>query len=169
MSVSDATNCIRVYAVIDGGTFFSLYSEDEWNAVLAWFLTESSLALIEQIAVCSHNHIALSKRNQGTGVAARYTFITFEIDADQRTQFVNYVNNRAAQLSITGNLSQKAIGILQSEIRDAAVKAGYSAPQAVKLKVTLVNTPGVFDRAAAIAAAQAYLAANDALWHAAGV
>jgi hypothetical protein len=63
-------------------------------------------------------------------------------------------------------VQQKFTGVLTGELRDAALGLGYTSTAANKLSVTLINGNGTFPRDLAIAAAQAYLAANAAIWYA---
>jgi hypothetical protein len=163
----DPMQVLRCYFVVDVSTLAVKPTEIQWQTLTQRELTKPLAQAILGYARASQNQIAVTKRAQGTG-AMKYTLGCFEIDVDDKAAALAVLNAQAAARSVTGSVIQKFTGVLQAELREAAVDLGYSTAQANKINVTVLNDPGIFDRMSAIAKAQAYLAANDAIWHAAG-
>lgn len=159
-------NEVRVYFVVNAGTLTP--NESQWTSFFQQARTKPLATAIMDAAQASQNRISASKRSQGAGAVLKNTLCAFEIASEFVAGCITVLNAQAAIRGIGGSLSNKFVLVLQGEMRDSVVDLGFTVPQSQQLTVILVNTAGVFDRASAIAAAQAYLAANDAVWHAAG-
>lgn len=156
----------RVYFVVNAGTLTP--TENQWTNFFQQARTKPLATAIMDAAQASQNRISASKRSQGSGAVLKNTLVAFEIASEFVSGCITVLNAQATLRSVAGTMSQKLIGVLQGEMRDSVVDLGFTVPQSQQLTVILVNTPGVFDRSAAIAAAQSYLAANDLIWHSAG-
>lgn len=162
----DPTQVLRLYFVIDVSTLAAVPTEAQWQSLIQQAKTKPLAAAILGFARASQNFITAHKRALGTGLM-KYTLGVFEIEASQKAAALTLLNTEAAKDSVIGSATAKFAGTLQHELRQAAVDLGYTTTQANKLVVTVINAPGLFDRDSAMAAAQQYLADNDAVWHAA--
>jgi hypothetical protein len=161
----DPLSVLRLYFVIDVSTLAATPTEAQWHALITQTKTKMLSAGIIALARSTKNYINASFRAQGTGLM-KYTLGGFEINADDKDEALALLNSAATTYSVTGNATEKFAGCVQTELRAAALDLGYSAAQANKINVAVVNEPGAFDRASAIEAVQAYLAANAAVWYA---
>lgn len=164
----DPTQVLRVYFVVDVSAMAAVPTEDQWRSLVQVARGRPLCTAIIGFVRASQNDISLHKRAQGTGLM-KLTMGVFEIDQDDKAAALTILNTIAASYSVTGTALVKFAGCLQKELRDAAVSLGYTTTQANKLTVTVLNPAGVFDRDGATQAVQAYLATNDAIWHAAQV
>jgi hypothetical protein len=160
----DPMQVLRVYFVVDVSAMPATPAEAPWRALMQQARSKPLAAAIVGYARASQNFISGSKRALGTGLM-KYTLGCFEIDTDNRAAALSALNTQAAARGVSGTATQKFAGVLQAELREAAVDLGYTTTQANKIAVTVVNDPGAFDRMSAINRAQTYLAANDATWH----
>lgn len=164
----DPTQVLRVYFVVDVSAMAVIPNEGQWQALVQAARGRSLCTAIIGFVRASQNDISLHKRAQGTGLM-KLTLGMFEIDIEHKQTALTVLNTIAASYNVTGTALAKFAGCLQKELRDAAVSLGYTTTQANKLTVTMLNPAGVFDRDGATQAVQAYLATNDAIWHAAQV
>lgn len=155
---------IRVYFVVNSGALTP--TETQWRNFFLQAKTKPLATAILAAAKSSQNFIAASKRSQGTGNVLKNTLCAFEVDSEDAAAVIAVLNAQAALRGISGTVTQKFVGVLQAEMREAVVDLGFTVNQANNLTVTLVNTVGQFARDAAMAASQQYLATNTAVWHA---
>ncbi len=160
----DPTQVLRVYFVVDCATLAVTPTEKQWDDLTTAAKKKLLAAGILSYAKASQNFISVSKRAQGTGLM-KYTLGCFEVDADDKARALDLLATAATAYSVTGTARNKFALCLQAELRQAALDLGYAAAQANKINVTVINT--AFDRMTAISQAQAYIAANDAIWHSA--
>lgn len=157
---------VRVYFVVNSGTLTP--SEAQWRNFFQQAKTKPLATAILAAAKASQNFIAASKRSQGTGNVLKNTLCAFEVASEDAATVIAVLDAQAATRGVTGTRTQKFVGVLQSEMREAVLDLGFTVNQANNLTVMLVNTVGQFTREAAIAAVQAYLITADAIWHTPG-
>jgi hypothetical protein len=155
---------LRLYCVIDVSAMAATPTEEQWQALIARTKRKPLASAIISFAKASQNYLSASFRS----LDAKRTLAWFEIDAADKSAALTTLNTQATADSVSGSVTAKFVGVLQYELRAAAVDLGYTQTQANKLVVTVVNDPGVFDRASAIEKVIAYLAANAAVWGSAG-
>lgn len=155
---------IRCYFAVNSGTLTP--SEPQWVSFFQQARTKPLATAIINAARASQNFISASKRSQGAGNVLKNTLCAFEIASENVQACLNVLNVQAAIRGVTGTTTQKFVGVLQAEMREAVVDLGFTVLQSQQLTVTLVNTVGQFARDNAIAAVQSYLAANAAAWYA---
>jgi hypothetical protein len=154
---------VRIYFVIHAATA-SAPTENQWRTVLADAVQQpGTLArAIQQQATKAQNYLSGNKRSQNPAQLRRYTLVGFEIDSDLVDDALSLLNAIAATRGIAGTARQKFEAVLQAELRESAVRQGFSGAQAALIDVAIV---GYGDRDAAIAAGQAYMAANASIWY----
>lgn len=155
---------LRIYFVVNSGTLTP--TELQWTQFFQQAKTKPLASAILAAAKASQNFIAASKRSLGTGNVLKNTLCAFEVDSEDAAAVIAVLDAQAALRGISGTRTQKFVGCLQAEMREAVVDLGFTVNQANNLTVTLVNTVGQFTRDAAISAVQSYLATNSAVWHA---
>lgn len=155
---------VRVYFVVNSGALTP--TETQWRAFFQQAKTKPLATAILAAAKSSQNFIAASKRSQGTGNVLKNTLCAFEVASEEAAAVIAVLDAQAAVRGVTGTRTQKFVGVLQAEMREAVVDLGFTVNQATNLTVTLVNTVGQFTRDAAITAVQQYLLTNTAVWHA---
>lgn len=143
-------------------------SESAWLSLVQQEITKPLASAIITAARASQNFISASKRSYGTGYIRKWTLGGFEVDGEQVAAITALLNAQAIVRGVSGVLKQKFEGVLQAELREAAVDLGYTVPQSQTMTVTMVNGNGSFERYAAIAMVQAELVANAAIWYAGG-
>lgn len=151
---------IKVFIVVNAGTLTP--TEQQWQNFFAQAATKPLASAIIQAARASQNFISASKRSQGAAALLKNTLVVFEVDDSQVSAIVAVVNAQATARSITGTVQQKFVGVLLAELREAARDLGVSVANSNQITMTVV---GYGDRATAIAAVQAYLAANAGIWY----
>ena len=167
-----ASDEVRVYAVIFANftAGSAAVSEANWrlltNAARLQPLSAAILAAAQGRG--AEKFIAANKRSQNAAHLRLYTLVGFELDRTDVDALLVILDAQAAVHGVPGNNRAKFAGVFQAELRAAALSLGYTQANANKLSVVLINgdVPNTFSRDVAIAQAQAYLAANTAIWHA---
>ena len=152
---------IKCYIVVNAGTLTP--TENQWVSFFQRAATKALASAILQAARASQNFISATKRSQNASALLKNTLVVFEIDAQFVDDIVTVVNAQASIRSITGTVQQKFVGVLQAELRESGRDLGLSVANSNQISMTVV---GYGLRATAIAAVQAYLAANAAIWYA---
>ncbi len=164
-----ATDHLRVYSVVFANFAAGSVTEDQWLALAdAAKVQPLSAAILDAArgrgAQC---YITARKRSQNAAALLLYTLVGFEVDREDVDALLVVLNTQAALFGIPGAARVKFAGVFQAELRAAAADLGYPVTAQNKLSVTLVNgdIENTFQRDVAIAQAQAYLAANTAIWY----
>lgn len=144
-------------------------TEDEWQAIVDDAITGSTLHSAIQnpgskYTVLSHNHIHAHKRSQNSAHRLKYTMLAFELDDAYGNSVIALMEAEAVAREITGiSEGDRFRQVMQAEIREAALRQGFTPTQANELQFQIVA--GYGDRETAIRQAQAYIAANSDKWH----
>lgn len=158
---------IRVYIVLHAQTAVTP-TNTQWNSVFQNARTKPFLAGIIAAAQAAQNFITVEKRSWGAGNENKFRLVGFEIAANHADDLVALLNQKADDYAITGTLKQKFEGVVQRELQDGALDAGFSAANAAKLVVVAsTNNATNETREVAIDAVKAYLQANSSTWYAA--
>lgn len=153
---------IRVYAVIFADFAAGSVSEAQWQALMNAAKAQPFSSAVIQAVRAAQNQITANKRSQNPAHLRLYTVVGFEIDNADVDSLLVVLNAQAAIHGVAGTSVQKFQGVLQAELRAAALSLGYSGANANKLSVIQAIAT---DRATAIAQAQTYLANNAARWY----
>lgn len=140
-------------------------NEAQWTLLIGAAKQQPFCAGIIAMARACQNFLSASKRSLGAGYELKNTLAVFEVEETNKTAALGLLDTQAAAYGVAGNTADKLTGVLQHELRAAAVALGYGG-QATQLTVTLVNGVGYWDRDGAINTVQQYLIDNDAVWHA---
>lgn len=153
---------IRVYAVIFADFAAGAVTEQQWQTLMqATRLQPLSSAVIQAVRA-AQNNITASKRSQNAAHLRLYTVVGFEINSADVEALLVVLNAQAVIHGVTGTNVQKFQGVLQAELRLAALGLGYTPTQANKLSVIQAIAT---DRQTAITQAQTYLANNAEVWY----
>lgn len=163
--IDDPNQVLKIYGVIDVSAMADTPTEQQWIDLIKQVRTKPLISAILSYLISSQNDFSAHKRARGTSLMKLCMF-TFEVDQVDKTTLLSQLNTIASNEGVSGNATQKLQGCLQVELRSTAVDLGYTGTQANKLTVTILNTPGVFNRNNAITVVQQYLADNDLIWHA---
>lgn len=164
LNTDDPTQVFRSYSIINAGTLNP--TEAQWQSLIAAAKLQPFCAGIIAMARATQNFLSANIRSLGTGNVLKNTLAVFEVAAANKDTALALLDARALADGRQGNIPTELAGVLQFEIRAAAVALGYTQTAANKLTVSLINTTGQFDRDTANATAKAYLAANSAIWFA---
>ncbi len=151
---------IKCYIVVNSGTLTP--TENQWQQFFAQAATKVLASAIIQAARASQNYISATKRSQNASALLKNTLVVFEIDRDLVDDILAVVNAQATARGVSGTARQKFVGVLQVELREAGRDQGLTTPQSNQISMSVV---GYGLRADAIAAVQAYLAANTGIWY----
>jgi hypothetical protein len=153
----------RIYFVIRAQTT-SAPTVNQWRNVLqdAAARTGTLAKAIMDYSDQPHRRISFGKFSQSTAQLRRYMLCGMEIDDGDQTAAATKINAEASTRAITGTLRAKFEGVLQAEIREAAVRQGFSGAQANTIGVTVITFG---ERATAKTEVQQYLASNAAIWY----
>lgn len=136
----------------------------QWRQLISATKGATFASAVIAAARAAQNFISADKFNQA-GTPNQICLGGFEIEDNQQTALLAVLNTEATVLGGTGGAKAQFEAVLEDELRSAALGLGYSQAQADTLIVTVLNSgANQFDRGNAIAAAQAYLAANSADW-----
>lgn len=152
---------VKVYIVVNSGSLTP--TEPQWISFFQQARTKALASAIVTAARASQNFISATKRSQNASALLKNTLLVFEVDDQFIDDIVVVVNAQATIRSVTGTVQQKFVGVLLSELREAGRDMGLTTPQSSQITMSVV---GYGDRATAIAAVQAYLAANAGIWYA---
>jgi hypothetical protein len=157
-----AEDNIRVYAVIFADFPSGSVSEAQWQDLTQAAKTQPLSSAVIAAVRAAQNNITASKRSQNAAHLRLYTVVGFEIDRDDVDDLLIVLNAQAVIHNVTGSNVQKFQGVLQAELRAAALGLGYTQVQAGKLSVIQAIAT---DRQTAIQQAQTYLANNAEIWY----
>lgn len=124
----------QVYLVINAATA-ATPADADWNAVFAAAKQYPLSQAIIQAARAAQNHIQHHKRSRGVGHEMKNTIVDFTVAAEAVAGVKDVVNEQAALRGVTGGIAQKAIDVLELELQDGAIDAGYPMAQAQKLTI----------------------------------
>jgi len=132
---------VRCYFVIDAS---APRSTGQW-----WNLIQAAKAkpLLKAVQQASNAHMPCNKVNVCPSVSLRYVLIEFEIDRRDRPNLIALLEAQCILRGILGGMFAKFEGLLQAELREAAVDLGYTVGQAEALSVNVI---GLGDRKTAI-------------------
>jgi hypothetical protein len=139
-------------------------SEAQWLALVSAAKAKptASAVLAAANGLGAEKYITAQKRSAGAGFVRRYTLAGFEVDDACIDSITTVVNAQAAVYGIVEpTLPARFVAVMEAELQEAATDLGYGA-QAANLTIPWY---AFGDRGVAIDAAQAYLAAQAAIWY----
>jgi hypothetical protein len=157
-----ADDNIRVYAVIFADFPSGSVSEEQWQTLMQSAKEQPLSSAVIAAVRAAQNNITANKRSQNAAHLRLYTVVGFEIDIADVDDLLVVLNAQAVIRNVTGTAVQKFQGVLQAELRAAALSLGYSGANANKLSVIQAIAT---DRETAIQQAQTYLANNAEIWY----
>lgn len=153
---------IRVYLLIDAS---ATRAQGQWDALIQAAKNKPMILAVRNAAndnanPCNQVNVNLFSTNP----VRRYVIGDFEIADPNIAALEAVCDSEVTAFNITGvtGYVQKFPAVIQAELRAAATDLGFGA-LAPLLSVTLIGFH-LTDRLQAIAQAQAYLAANSAVW-----
>ena len=153
---------IRVYGVIFADFPAGAIDESDWETLISAAKQQTLSSAIISAVRSAHNDISAHKRSLNANFLRNYTIFGFEIDGDDVDDLLVILNAQALIHSVTGSNVAKFAGVLQAELRLAALSEGYTVNQTLNLHVQNVIAT---NRQSAIQQAQTYLANNTNIWY----
>lgn len=124
---------------------------------------------ILQASTNLNTQASFHKFSQGVGQVNRYCLVRLDFDNQHKDTLLATLNAEATARSITGTLEQRVSGVLQAELREAALALGYTQTQANQIAIDRLEIETLTSDAdwqALKQRVQTYLQNNSAIWYA---
>lgn len=109
------------------------------------------------------------KFSQGAGQVSRYCLVRLDFTNEHKDSLLATLDAEATARSITGTLEQRVSGVLQAELREAALSLGYTQTQANQITIDRLEIETLTSDAdwqTLKQRVQTYLQTNSTIWYA---